>query len=124
MTPEAVFFEGSCDSVSLTLSDGTYEILYNHAPVALALSTGFIRLKCDGTEVDFWNCEGICTVKDNKVEIFVDICSASEKVLSLSEMRSISEAQNKKRAVMEHHRLKIAIARAITSAKKKTSDNI
>ncbi len=119
MTPEAEFYSGEADSAVFTLSDGTTEILYNRAPVALALSNGFIRIKNNGDELDIMTSAGFCEVSHNKVEVFVDKCALSEKELSFDEMQHLSKMENERRSVLEHRHTKIEIARAIAMARKK-----
>lgn len=125
MTPEAKFLDSEADSVVFSLSDGGYEILPGHSPVALALASGFIRIRNDGVKRDIWSADGIAEIRNNNIEVFVDSCAFTEGELSFDEMRHFAKMQNEKQSVMEHEQSKLSIARTIAGLnKKKKNRNI
>lgn len=45
ISPEKTLFEGEIDSVVLPGSDGSFGVLYNHAPLISTLSEGTVKYK-------------------------------------------------------------------------------
>lgn len=124
MTPEAEFLNTEADSIVFSLSDGAYQVLPGHTPLALSLSNGFIRISDSNSERDIWSTEGIAVVKDNTVQIFVDDCAFTEEGLTFDEMQHFMMMQREKQAVKEYEKSKISIARTITGLKTKKNRNM
>ncbi|MDR0421813.1 MAG: F0F1 ATP synthase subunit epsilon [Proteiniphilum sp.] len=48
LTPEAVFYSGDAESVTLPGASGSFQILNNHAPVISALTGGTLSFSVNG----------------------------------------------------------------------------
>ncbi len=73
VTPEAQVFSGAVKSVQVPGSLGSFQVLYNHAPIISTLSKGKIKLlRDDGEEVDFSMKDGVIEVLKNKTIILVE----------------------------------------------------
>ena len=73
VTPEKQVFAGSVQSVQVPGTQGSFQVLYNHAPVISTLSKGKIKLvKEDGNEEDFSMQDGVIEVLKNKVIVLVE----------------------------------------------------
>lgn len=75
ISPEAVLFEGTADSVVAPAFDGEVGILTGHAPMLTLLGTGELRL--DGPEGRRFAVEGgFLQVADNHVRVVTERSSA------------------------------------------------
>ena len=76
ITPDEKFFEGEVDSATFPGSDGSFQVLNNHAPMISTLGTGdikFIRMvdkKVKETHVLVEG--GIVEVLNNKVSVLAE----------------------------------------------------
>lgn len=73
VTPEASVYAGSVQSVQVPGTDGSFQVLYNHAPVISTLGEGKVKLvQEDGDDVTFNTRDGVIEVLKNKVIILVE----------------------------------------------------
>ncbi|MEL6675491.1 MAG: ATP synthase F1 subunit epsilon [Bacteroidota bacterium] len=73
VTPEASIFTGTVKSVQVPGSQGSFQVLYNHAPIISTLGKGKVKLeKEDGEEVVFNTEDGVMEVLNNKAIILVE----------------------------------------------------
>lgn len=79
VTPEAQIFAGSVKSVQVPGSDGSFQVLVNHAPIISTLGKGTVKLvKDDGETLSYNTQDGVIEVLKNKAIILV------EKLLTIS----------------------------------------
>ena len=71
-TPEKSLFSGTAESVKLPGTEGSFEILNNHAPIIASLAKGSIRIKSQGNETFFSIENGFVEVLKNEVVILVE----------------------------------------------------
>jgi F0F1-type ATP synthase epsilon subunit len=71
--PFHVYYEGDADVVSATNRIGTFDVLPGHADFFSMLSPGEVIVGTLEDPVSFTIRNGIMTVRDNKVMIFVNI---------------------------------------------------
>jgi F-type H+-transporting ATPase subunit epsilon len=72
LTPEKEIFAGQIKSVKVPGSDGSFEILQNHAPIVSALSKGEVRIvESTGEKKSFKIQKGFIEVIKNEVSILV-----------------------------------------------------
>jgi F-type H+-transporting ATPase subunit epsilon len=73
VTPDEKVFEGEVVSASFPGSDGSFQILNNHAPMVSTLGKGDIRYKQEKVkEVHILVEGGVVEVMNNKVNVLVE----------------------------------------------------
>jgi len=78
ITPEKKLFAGEAELVKLPGTDGSFEVLMNHAPIISTLMEGSIKVKeFNGNISDFEINGGIVEVKNNKIVVLVDSVAIS-----------------------------------------------
>jgi len=76
ISPEAVLYEGTTDSVVAPAFDGEVGILTGHAPMMTLLGTGVLRLGGAGGNQRFNVAGGFLQVVDNVVRVVTEKASA------------------------------------------------
>ena len=77
ISPEAVLFEGTTDSLVAPAFDGEVGILTGHAPMMTLLGKGTLRVGTGGGERRFAVEGGFLQVVDNQVRVVTDRASAA-----------------------------------------------
>jgi len=73
ITPDKQLFSGEVNQVNLPGSNGSFEILKDHAPIISTLSKGVIRLINSTGENETFNIEGgVVEQSDNKIIILAE----------------------------------------------------
>jgi F-type H+-transporting ATPase subunit epsilon len=75
ISPEAVLFEGTTESVVAPAFDGQVGILTGHAPMVTLLGDGELTLGADGSGGRFRVAGGFLQVEDNKVRVVTEHAS-------------------------------------------------
>lgn len=65
LTPEVELFQDHVDSVQVPAVDGVYELLYNHAPIYMALHAGAIVVKQSSETEEWFIDSGTCHMENN-----------------------------------------------------------
>lgn len=71
--PFNVYYEGTATAVSATNKVGRFDILPGHADFFSILSPGEVVIETTSTPVTFTLTNGIVTVRDNEVMLFVNM---------------------------------------------------
>lgn len=71
LTPDKTLFSGEADVVTLPGSNGSFQILKNHAPMIANLSKGTISIKSTADKQHFEVNGGLVEVLKNKVIVLV-----------------------------------------------------
>ncbi|MFK7923375.1 MAG: ATP synthase F1 subunit epsilon [Bacteroidia bacterium] len=72
-TPERQVFSGSVQSVLVPGTMGSFQVLYNHAPIISTLGKGKVKIvQEDGEEVAFVAQDGVIEVLNNKAIILLE----------------------------------------------------
>lgn len=72
LTPEKEIFQGEIKSVKVPGTNGSFEILNNHAPIVAALAKGEVRIIDNGGEKKCYNIQqGFIEVIKNEVSLLV-----------------------------------------------------
>jgi len=72
-TPERQVFSGSVQSVLVPGSMGSFQVLYNHAPIISTLGKGKVKIVQEsGEEVAFNAEDGVIEVLNNKAIILLE----------------------------------------------------
>jgi F-type H+-transporting ATPase subunit epsilon len=77
ISPEAILFEGTTDSLVAPAYDGEVGILTGHAPMMTLLGKGTLRIGHDGSARTFSVDGGFLQVVDNQVRVVTDRASAT-----------------------------------------------
>ena len=73
LTPEKTVFTGEINLVKVPGSNGSFEIMKNHAPIISSLSKGELKINEKEGDVILYNIEGgVIEVNNNKVIILVE----------------------------------------------------
>jgi len=72
LTPEKNIFDGEADLVQLPGSDGSFEILNNHAPMIASLQKGKIKVGNNNDLQYFEINGGVVEVLNNKILVLAD----------------------------------------------------
>jgi F-type H+-transporting ATPase subunit epsilon len=72
ISPEAVLFEGTTDSLVAPAYDGEIGILTGHAPMMTLLGKGLLRVGSGGAERRFTVEGGFLQVVDNQVRVITE----------------------------------------------------
>ena len=76
VTPDKKVFEGEAEGVQLPGTDGSFEVLNNHAPIIATLGKGIVRVRV-GKDAQFFNVDGgLVEMMDNKVIILAESIAA------------------------------------------------
>ena len=80
VTPEKVIYRGTARAVTVPGTVGSFQILYNHAPIISTLETGAIKvIDENGSEIYYVVTGGFVEVKDNNVAVLADSAEKVEK---------------------------------------------
>ncbi|MEL6593923.1 MAG: ATP synthase F1 subunit epsilon [Bacteroidota bacterium] len=72
-TPERQVFSGSVQSVLVPGSMGSFQVLYNHAPIISTLGKGKVKIvQENGEEMSFNAQDGVIEVMKNKAIILLE----------------------------------------------------
>lgn len=73
ITLEKQIFKGETDLVQFPGSDGSFEVLNNHAPMIAALGVGRIKVRDNDQKLYYFNIHGgIVEVLKNKILVLAD----------------------------------------------------
>ncbi|REL37843.1 ATP synthase F1 subunit epsilon [Rhodohalobacter sp. SW132] len=73
LTPEGAKFEGDIISITVPGALGSFQMLYNHAPIVSALDVGTVQIeKPDGTKLVYAVSGGFVEMNDNKVTLLAE----------------------------------------------------
>jgi len=125
VTPSKVAYEGNIKSVTIPGTKGSFQVLFNHAPLMSSFEVGFIKIEDkSGSSTIFATSGGTVEVLNNKVIILAESFESEEEV----DVRRAEEARDraKKRIKKESgesdidlDRAEFALKRAINRLKLK-----
>lgn len=73
VTPVQKLFSGEIQSIQVPGSEGSFEVLFNHAPIVSTLESGKIRIKtAQGQTETFQTNGGVIEVNGNKVSVLLE----------------------------------------------------
>jgi len=72
LTPEAVYYKGEAESVTLPGILGSFQILNNHAPILSSLTGGILSYSVNGVIQQIEVTDGLVEMHDNKVTVCID----------------------------------------------------
>ena len=72
ISPDKKLFEGNATSVQLPGTEGSFQVLNNHAPIITTLAAGKIKLEQNGQTQYFDIKGGVLEMNNNKVIILAE----------------------------------------------------
>ena len=110
------FYQGSCESLVLPISDGVYGVQAGHNPVLVALHMGMLHFEVDGMSRDVLVGDGIAEVTPSYVMVLVDSAENPEDIdknrAEAARIRAEERLQHKQ-SMHEYYQSKIALDRAM-----------
>jgi len=81
VTPHKVVYQGKAVSVTVPGSKGSFQVLYNHAPIVSTLDIGVTKLVDVSDKVKiFATSNGFTEIHQNKISILVDSADDSSEI--------------------------------------------
>lgn len=111
VTPSKIAFEGNVKSITIPGTKGTFQVLFNHAPLMSSFEIGFIKIENDSeTKINYSTSGGTVEVLNNKVVVLAESFESKEDV----DIKRAEEARNraKKRIKKESGEKEINLDRA------------
>ncbi|MCB0516905.1 MAG: F0F1 ATP synthase subunit epsilon [Chitinophagales bacterium] len=71
-TPEANIYKGSANAVTMPGTDGTFQVLQNHAPLIASLKAGEVKVVTDSGIKTFSIGSGFVEVLNNKITLLAE----------------------------------------------------
>ena len=115
VTPRKIVFEGEVEKLTAPGVMGPFQVLYNHAPIVAALTSGLLHLTTlDGKTDHFALSGGILELHNNKVSILADAVEGKTEIDVDRARRSLERAQErmKDRRNIDVTRAESSMARA------------
>lgn len=73
VTPKKIVFSGNVKSITVPGELGSFQVLYNHAPIISNLIAGEIKIRKENDEMEYYVCEGgFVFVLRNRIRIMSD----------------------------------------------------
>ncbi|MDP3582248.1 MAG: F0F1 ATP synthase subunit epsilon [Ignavibacteria bacterium] len=81
ITPSKQAFSGKVKSITVPGTAGSFQVLFNHAPLLSTFEIGKIKLEdLEGKEVEFATSGGTIEVNENKILILADSLESKEEI--------------------------------------------
>ena len=109
ITPEKPIFKDQIESVTIPGTQGSFQILKNHAPIISSFEIGIIKVKKAAAETYYTTSGGTVEVSHNKVLVLAD---SIEKVEDIDEDRAEQAKKRAEERLRKKHEEDIDEARA------------
>ena len=110
------FYQGSCESMVLPVTDGVYGVQAGHSPVLVAIHMGMLKFTVDGETREILVGDGIAEVTPTFVLLLVDSAERPEDIdknrAEAARIRAEERLQHKQ-SMHEYYQTKIALDRAM-----------
>lgn len=122
ITPTKVAFSGDVKSLTVPGSLGSFQVLYNHAPLISTFDIGRIKFESDGVkESDFATSGGTIEVKNNVILLLADSLESRDEIDVQRAQDAFKRAKerlgNRSKDEINQIRAEAALARAINRLK-------
>ncbi len=109
VTPSKIAFKGNVKSITIPGTKGTFQVLFNHAPLMSSFEVGFIKIEDESGTTIFATSGGTVEVLNNKVIVLAESFESKEDI----DITRAEEARDraKKRLKKEFGESNIDIAR-------------
>jgi F-type H+-transporting ATPase subunit epsilon len=121
VTPQRVVYDGSAVSFTAPGTLGSFQVLYNHAPLLSSLAVGRIKLVNDsGEETSYATSGGFVEVRENHVVTIAETVERAEEIdverAKAARDRALKRLEEK-RSDTDFERASAALARALNRLK-------
>ena len=99
ITPYKVTFSGGAKSITIPGTLGSFQVLFNHAPIISTFETGLVKVNIDGNNTLFFATGG-GTVEVNKNKVLV-LADSLEEVVSIDIERAGRAMERSKKRIEE-----------------------
>ena len=128
ITPTKVAFTGNVKSLTIPGSLGSFQVLFNHAPLISTFEVGRIKLENEEAETnEFATGGGTIEVKDNVILVLADSLESKEEIDITRAQGALQRAKNrlgnKSKEEIDQIRAEVALARAVNRLKFTNSYN-
>ena len=110
------FYQGSCESMVLPVTDGVSGVQAGHSPVLVAIHMGMLKFTVDGETREILVGDGIAEVTPTFVLLLVDSAERPEDIdknrAEAARIRAEERLQHKQ-SMHEYYQTKIALDRAM-----------
>ena len=122
ITPTKVAFVGNVKSLTVPGSLGSFQVLFNHAPLISTFEVGRIKLENEHAETnEFATGGGTIEVKDNVILVLADSLESKEEIdITRAQgalQRAKSRLENRSKEEIDQIRAEAALARAVNRLK-------
>ena len=81
VTPSRIVFTGDVRAVTIPGTDGSFQVLKNHAPIISTLEVGLVKIEMlDGSTEFYSTGGGTVEVLNNKISLLVDSIEKSDEI--------------------------------------------
>ena len=81
VTPSRIVFTGDVRAVTIPGTDGSFQVLKNHAPIISTLEVGLVKIEMlDGSTEFYSTSGGTVEVLNNKISLLVDSIEKSDEI--------------------------------------------
>ena len=125
LSPDHPYYEGPCESLVITTSEGEYGVLANHSNTIIALVPGTIKIKVpDGADMLAATSYGMMKIENNQVLVLVNTIENPEEIdearAKLAAQRA-HEALLHKQSKQDYIQAQAQMARAMNRLKVKNT---
>ena len=119
LTPERTVCCVEVDMVVARAVDGEVGILYNHAPLVVALDIAPLRYKVGDEEHEVSVCNGFMEVRDNRISVLTPCAEMEEEidVRRAAEAKARAEERLSHKSDIDVRRAELALQRALVRLK-------
>ena len=119
LTPERTVCCVEVDMVVARAVDGEVGILYNHAPLVVALDIAPLRYKVGDEEHEVSVCNGFMEVRDNRISVLTPCAEMEEEidVRRAAEAKARAEERLSHKSDVDVRRAELALQRALVRLK-------
>jgi F-type H+-transporting ATPase subunit epsilon len=122
LTPEGPLFEGKVESVQAPGINGSFQMLYNHAPIVSALGIGKIAILTDkNEEIVYAVSGGFVEMSNNQCTLLAEKAELANEIDTV-EARKERNALKKQLQVLKHNREEAEIELAIAENRLKIAE--
>jgi F-type H+-transporting ATPase subunit epsilon len=116
ITPSKPFFKGAIKSVTVPGTEGSFQVLVNHAPIISTLETGMVKIEFPDGSRKLYACGGgTIEVADNHILLLADSLEEAE---SIDLDRARKAAERAKQRLTDRADKNVDFARAELALKK------
>jgi len=125
LAPDHPYYEGDCESLVITTSEGEYGVLADHSNTIIALTPGTLRLRIPGGETKIVAASyGMLKIENNQVLVLVNTIENPDEIDEARARRAAEEAQEAllhQQSKRDYIQAKAKMARAMNRLKVKNS---